>query len=140
MGRLLEHVIGEILKEEKVETEPEISILFVDDDAIKKMNLTYRGIDQPTDVLSFAMRDQPVHTPMFITVAEHNVLGDVVISLETARRQADDYGHSLAREVGFLAVHGMLHLLGYDHLNAEDESKMRQKEERVLAAAGLVRR
>ena len=86
----------------------------------------YRGKDQPTDVLSFPQDD-------------NLLLGDIIISLETAQRQAEEYNHSFAREVGFLTVHGMLHLLGYDHYGEEERVIMRKKEEEILVELGLNR-
>jgi len=106
--------------------------VFVDDAYIQGLNQQYRGIDAPTDVLSFAMQEgEP-----FPEEGEL-ILGDVVISLETARRQASEYGHSLAREVAYLAVHGVLHLLGYDHGGEDDRRVMRNKEEEILARLNL---
>lgn len=104
----------------------ELSIALVDDDYIRRLNHTYRNLDEPTDVLSFPMD-------------EEGLLGDVVISLERAEKQAADYGHSFQREVAFLLVHGILHLFGYDHDNDKEQRKMRDREEAILAGLGLVR-
>lgn len=94
------------------------SIVFIDDDEMKKMNSTYRGIDRTTDVLSFALNDNKrVDTPI-------NVLGDIFISIPKMKSQAREYNHSEKRELSFLTVHGLLHLLGYDHMNIDDEKKM----------------
>ncbi len=111
----------------------EVSVLLTDDAGIQTLNRTYRGLDQPTDVLSFAQREGEggdAHDPF---------LGDVVISVERAERQAKDFGHSLARELGFLAVHGTLHLLGWDHHKPEQESAMMAKTEEILTGFGLQR-
>ena len=113
--------------------EAEVSVLLTDDAAIHDLNRTYRGVDRPTDVLSFAQREGEGGD------LDDPLLGDVVISVERAQEQARDYGHSLRREVGFLAVHGTLHLLGWDHEDPEDERAMMQKTEEVLAAMGLTR-
>ena len=111
------------------QTDSEVSLVFVDDRYIHQLNLDYRGVDSPTDVLSFAM-DEGEEIPEF-EGAEH-VLGDVVISLETAKRQAEQYGHSFERELVFLALHGALHLLGYNHQAEEDRKLMRAQEESIL--------
>jgi len=124
---------------EAVSPDQEVSILLVDDAAIRELNSLYRGIDAPTDVLSFAMNEDTAEGEGFTVMEDDNILGDVVISLETASRQAEEYGHSLEREVGFLAVHGVLHLLGYDHAGDRDTARMRAREEEVLAGLDLPR-
>ena len=120
-------------------TEPaEISVTFVDDEKIHSLNKEFRGIDRSTDVLSFPLGENGVYDRNLDTGA--CLLGDIVISVETAIRQAESYGHSLQREVGFLTVHSMLHLLGYDHVNGGmEEVRMREKEEHVLTELGLKR-
>ena len=114
----------------------EVSVSFVDDRTIASLNAHYRGISGPTDVLSF-----PQDGDDLFGSAEGlpRLLGDIVISLERARAQAAEYGHSLEREVLFLAVHGFFHLLGHDHHNPEEEQEMRTWEERVLKELGLGR-
>lgn len=118
----------------------EVSLTLVDNEAIRELNRDYRGIDKATDVLSFALdeEDQAGDIP-FANGSENHLLGDIIISLERAQEQATDYGHSLEREVGFLTIHGLLHLLGYDHLEPEETAKMREQEERILAVSGLSR-
>lgn len=111
----------------------EVSVLLTDDATIQELNRTYRGLDRPTDVLSFAQREGEGSR------SDDPVLGDIVISVERAEEQADAYGHSLAREVGFLAVHGCLHLLGWDHEEPADEAAMMAKTEEILGAIGLQR-
>ncbi len=109
----------------------EISLSFVDDAEIRALNRDYRGVDKVTDVLSFPMdEDFPVLPVM---------LGDIVINLEQAKRQGEDYGHGLARELVYLVVHSMFHLLGYDHEELEDKKKMRQREEAVMQELDLSR-
>lgn len=115
----------------------EVSLLFVDDDYIQGLNAQYRGIDRATDVLSFAFNEG--EEPDIIGGPEESLLGDIIISLDTAGRQANEYGHSLEREVAYLTVHGMLHLLGYDHEEAQDKQKMREREEYILALLGITR-
>jgi probable rRNA maturation factor len=116
----------------------EISVTFVDDERIHELNKMHRGIDRSTDVLSFPLGENGVYDKNIDTGA--CLLGDIVISVETAIRQAETYGHTLQREIGFLTVHSMLHLLGYDHVNGGIEAvHMREKEEHVLTELGLKR-
>jgi len=130
----VEKIVQELLREEGLDVSWEVSIVIVDDEEIQKLNRDYRGKDTPTDVLSF-----PLQEGDFVVSEGDNLLGDIVISLETALRQAEDYGHSLEREVGFLTAHGMLHLLGYSHETIEAEKVMNEKAEAVLNILGLSR-
>lgn len=120
-------------------TQPfEVGVSFVDDEQIHELNNEYRGIDRPTDVLSFPLGENGVYDVNNETGA--SLLGDIVISIETALKQAELYGHSLEREVGFLTVHSMLHLLGYDHEESKlQERMMREKEEFILDKLGISR-
>ena len=116
----------------------EVSVSFVNDKQIHKLNKEHRNIDRPTDVLSFPLGENGVYDVNHETGAY--LLGDIVISLETASRQAEIYGHSFEREVGFLTVHSMLHLLGYDHEESSlQERIMREKEEAILGNLGISR-
>lgn len=115
----------------------EVSLVFCDDAYIQDLNRNYRGKDQPTDVLSFALNEG--EEPEILDGPCHVLLGDIIISLETAARQAEEYNHSLEREVAYLSVHGMLHLLGYDHMTEEDKTEMRIEEEHVLSLLGITR-
>ena len=116
----------------------EISVTFVDDERIHELNKMHRNIDRSTDVLSFPLGEDGVYDKNLETGA--CLLGDIVISVETAVRQAEEYGHTLQREIGFLTVHSLLHLLGYDHVNGGMEQvHMREREETVLAKLGLQR-
>ncbi|MBE6771435.1 MAG: rRNA maturation RNase YbeY [Ruminococcaceae bacterium] len=127
-----------VLMHEEFEGSAEVSVTFVDDDAIHQLNLQYRNIDRATDVLSFPLGENGVYDINNDTGAK--LLGDIVISIPHAVDQADRYGHTLQREIGFLTVHSMLHLLGYDHVNGGMESvRMREKEETVLTKLGLKR-
>ncbi|MBQ6022361.1 MAG: rRNA maturation RNase YbeY [Clostridia bacterium] len=127
-----------VLRMEKFSGSAEISIRFVDNGMIRELNKTYRDIDKETDVLSFPLGENGVYDVNPETGAY--VLGDIVISVQKAMEQADEYGHSLEREIAFLAVHSMLHLLGYDHVNGGLEAvRMREKEEEVLTQLGLKR-
>lgn len=116
----------------------EVSVSFVDDETIHELNLQHRNIDRSTDVLSFPLGENDHYDLNYETGAYQ--LGDIVISLETACRQAEVYEHSLEREIGFLTVHSMLHLFGYDHEKSSlEERKMREKEEVILSNLGISR-
>ena len=115
--------------------EIEVVLLLADDPTLHDLNRRYRGQDKPTDVLSFEGDDAPPGGP----AAGPRHLGDIAISVERARRQADDYGHSFERELAYLLTHGVLHLLGYDHETDDDQRRMRDAEERALAHIGLPR-
>lgn len=127
-----------VLKMEEFLDSAEVEVTFVDDNEIHELNKEFRNIDRPTDVLSFPLGENGVYDTNPATNAK--MLGDVVISLEHAVAQAEEYGHTLQREVAFLTVHSMLHLLGYDHVNGGIEAEtMREKEEEVLVKMGLSR-
>lgn len=104
------------------------NVIIVDKEKIHEINKTYRNIDRPTDVISFALEDDKTST----AYEQFRVLGDIYICLEKVIEQKEEYGHSFKRELTFLAVHGLLHLLGYDHMTKEDEEKMFSKQEEVL--------
>ena len=114
-----------------------MSLMLVDDQRIHALNQEYRGVDRPTDVLSFALQEDMEDEPD--AVFEDDMLGDIVISAERAKEQAKEYGHSFEREIVYLAVHGTLHLLGYDHEEEMDKQEMRSKEEEVMAILRLER-
>ena len=103
----------------------EVSVAFVSNEQIKELNKKYRNKDEATDVLSFPI--------------DNEILGDIIISTQRAAEQAEEYGHSLERELAYLTVHGILHLFGYDHHGKEEKKEMRQKEERVLTQLGISR-
>lgn len=105
----------------KLEDEYSMSVIFVDPEEIHEINKTYRNIDRPTDVISFALRDE---TDDYEMMEEDNELGDIFINIQAIVDQASEYGHSMRREVCFLFTHGLLHLLGYDHMCEEDEKQM----------------
>ncbi len=126
------------------EVSGEVVVTLVDDARIHELNKQYRGVDRPTDVLSFAMNETGEDEPeIFFDEAEAdevpNMLGDIVISIPRAQQQAQEYGHSFERELGFLAVHGFLHLLGYDHGTEAEEKEMFSRQEAVLQSIGLTR-
>jgi probable rRNA maturation factor len=125
----------------------EVALTFVDDKQIHELNRDYRGIDRPTDVLSFAMNDSIDGELEIVYELEEGeelqgipeMLGDIIISVSRAKLQSEEYGHSLEREIGFLFVHGFLHLLGYDHQDKVTEDEMMSKQEAVLVQVGLNR-
>ena len=124
------------LIEEKFEGLAEVEVSFVDDSQIRELNSKFRNIDSSTDVLSFPLGENGIYDTNPETGAKQ--LGDIVISLEHALDQADTYGHGLEREMAYLTVHSMLHLLGYDHVNGGlEQAIMREKEELILDELGL---
>ncbi|MBH8597391.1 rRNA maturation RNase YbeY [Thermoactinomyces sp. CICC 10523] len=116
----------------------EVAVTIVDNEKIHQLNREYRGIDRPTDVLSFPLWE-PDEEWVIDEEEEEVMLGDIVISLPKAKEQAAEYGHTLARELGFLAVHGFLHLLGYDHETEQEEKEMFSRQEEILSRIGLQR-
>lgn len=116
----------------------EVSLTIVDNQQIQEINREYRDIDRPTDVLSFPLYE-PDEEFVLAEEEEYLSLGDIVISMPQAQKQATEYGHSLEREVAFLAVHGFLHLLGYDHETEAQEKEMFAKQEQILEMVGLTR-
>ncbi len=126
--------------EEGLTGEMEVSVTFMMDSDIQEVNATYRGKDMPTDVISFALEELTEGEVAIVPVeGMPTVLGDILISVETAERQAEEYGHDFNREIGFLALHGFLHLLGYDHMTEEDEAEMFGRQKDILATFGLER-
>lgn len=116
----------------------EVSVTFTDNEGIHELNKKFRGVDRPTDVLSFPLFDYEGESEEPPVDELFGMLGDIVLSLEQAKRQAEEYGHSFEREVAFLTVHSMLHLLGYDHeTGEEDEAEMRQKQTAIMEIMGL---
>lgn len=141
----LEKLLEKAAEMEKI-TDGEVALTFVTDQEIHELNKEYRGIDRPTDVLSFAMNESiDEELDIIYDLGENEaidlpeILGDIIISVETAIAQSKEYGHSIDREIGFLFVHGFLHLLGYDHQDEASEAEMMGKQEKVLAEVGLSR-
>lgn len=125
--------IEEVLRVEDFTSYVEVSLTLVDKDEIHALNRDYRGVDRPTDVLSFPMDDE-------IFPGEEDVdliLGDIVICLDIAKAQADEYGHSLDRELSYLICHSTLHLLGYDHMEEDEKAIMRGKEKEIMKNLGV---
>ncbi len=135
MRMLIRRACTAVLRNEEFEGPAEVSVTFVDNDQIKELNAQYRDKDTETDVLSFPMGADGNYDANLDTGAK--ILGDVVLSMEKALEQANLYGHSFQREVGYLTVHSMLHLLGYDHMEPLDKVHMREKEESVMRQLGL---
>ena len=135
---LVRRCCNAVLRQENFAGSAEISVTFVNNEQIHKLNLEHRNIDRETDVLSFPLGENGVYDINHDTGAK--MLGDIVISIEKAFAQAEEYGHPLQREIAFLTVHSLLHLLGYDHENGGLEAvRMREKEESVLTQLGLKR-
>lgn len=135
---LIRRACNAVLVTEKFLEPTEVNVIFVDDDEIKMLNTQFRNIEKSTDVLSFPLGENGVYDTNPENGAK--MLGDIVISIDHAVKQAEAYGHTLQREMAFLTVHSMLHLLGYDHVNGGlEQMKMREKEELVLAKLGVVR-
>ena len=139
--RLIKKSVAEALKQENFSYPAEVSVSFVDNESIHKLNLEYREKDKPTDVLSFPMWEKEELLDGSALDGHAVTLGDIIISAEKAQAQAEEYGHSIEREICFLSVHSILHLLGYDHeTSEEDEIYMKTKQEDVLVKIGLPRK
>jgi probable rRNA maturation factor len=150
LENILQSIIDYTLKEEKLNLDYEVSVIFIDNEQIREINTEFRNIDKETDVLSFPMLEYPPTKVYKEVYSEHKfddsffsegrlVLGDIALSLEKAEEQRTDYGHSFLREVAYLTVHSVLHLLGYDHMTEEEKADMRKKEEEILAKFNIVR-
>ena len=136
LRRLVKRAVLAVLDFEDFGRRAEVSVTFTDNEGIHALNREYRNVDRPTDVLSFPLSDGEDYD----TDGDAVLLGDIVISLERAQTQAEEYGHSFEREVAFLTVHSMLHLLGYDHeTSPEDERDMFARQDEILICAGMTR-
>ena len=131
LEQLLSDGLNAVAKLHGLGEKEEVDITIVTDEEIHALNRDYRNVDRATDVLSFAL-DEDGGEPELVGGPEVHLLGDIIISAETAARQAEEFGHGLEREIVYLAVHGLLHLLGYDHMQEEDKVVMRAKEEEAL--------
>lgn len=148
---LLERVIRQAADQEKCPYEFEVNVTFTDNDSIREINREFRELDVPTDVLSFPMVDYPAPADFSVLEDDENaveyfhpetgelILGDIVISVERARMQAEEYGHSLKREICFLTAHSMLHLFGYDHMTPEEAAIMEGKQTEILNEMNILR-
>lgn len=130
----VEKVLYSAIEKEKLE-KVSFNLIIVDNKYIHELNRTYRNIDRETDVITFALEDEDT----LVMPNDERILGDIYISIDRAKSQAEEFGHSLLRELSFLAVHGFYHLLGYDHMTEEDEKVMFKKQEEVLEAYGIRR-
>lgn len=131
---ILEPLLTYALEVENVDN-LEFNVIIINNEEIHKINKEYRGIDRPTDVISFALEDYKD----IKYENDYRVLGDIYISIDKVKEQAKEYGHSEKRELAFLAVHGILHLLGYDHMEKEDEKVMFSKQELILDGYGITK-
>ncbi|WP_342601379.1 rRNA maturation RNase YbeY [Psychrobacillus sp. FSL H8-0483] len=136
---LVEKVLQSAGEQLDIKEGSEVSVTFVTNDVIQEINKTYRKKDMPTDVISFAMEEMGEGEMEILDADIPTMLGDIVISVERTIEQAESYGHSFERELCFLAVHGFLHLLGYDHGTEEQEIEMFGLQETILQAFGLMR-
>ncbi len=139
MQAVLENVCLESLEYEEFETDCEISLSIVTDEEIHNINRQFRGIDSPTDVLSFPQLTFEEGEEADVNENGEIVLGDIIISIDRAKEQAEEYGHSLRRELAFLTVHSMLHLMGYDHMEKDEEEDMFRRQREILEKAGIPR-
>lgn len=134
INEAIEAAVKAVLEQEKGETGYEVSVSFVDDERIRELNEIYRGKDSSTDVLSFPLYEdeeiENLEKNLHMEIEE--LLGDIVISAQTAKRQSKSYGHSFKREIAYLVVHSMLHLLGYDHMEDDEKALMRSKEKEII--------
>lgn len=129
----------ETLKYEEFDEDCEISLSFVTNEEIHQINRQFRNVDAPTDVLSFPQLTFEEGEEADVNENGEIVLGDIIISVERAREQAEEYGHGLKREIAFLTVHSMLHLLGYDHMEKDEEEDMFRRQKEILEIAGIPR-
>lgn len=128
---LIEKSISAVLKVENLDQNVEVSVSFVGDDEIRDLNREYRGVDKITDVLSFPMDDE--------FIIDNRILGDVIINTRRVMEQAEELGHSNERELSYLTVHSILHLLGYDHMEDEDKKEMREREKLAMKELSIYR-
>lgn len=128
---LIEKSIAAVLKIEKLDENVEVSVSFVGDDEIRDLNREYRGVDKSTDVLSFPMDDE--------FIIDNRILGDVIINTRRVMEQAEELGHSNERELSYLTVHSIFHLLGYDHMEDEDKKEMREREKLAMKELSIYR-
>ncbi|MFS0765000.1 rRNA maturation RNase YbeY [Peribacillus phoenicis] len=136
---LVESILQFAARKENIEKDTELSVTFVDNDRIREINKEYRHKDSATDVISFALEEMGEDEVKIVGAEMPRMLGDIIISIERTKEQAEEYGHSFDRELGFLALHGFLHLLGFDHMNEKDEKVMFTKQKEILEEYGLSR-
>lgn len=152
LEKLVCQIVDRCLEYEKCPYEAWVSVTFTDNEGIREINREHRNIDNVTDVLSFPMieyekagdfsfleRDEAMLCEYFEPDTGELMLGDIVISVERAEEQAEEYGHGIKRELGFLVAHSMFHLLGYDHMETEDRENMEKRQREVLDSLGITR-
>lgn len=139
--KLIKDVVEKVLFEEKVLSDVDVYITLTNNQEIHKINKEYRDVDRPTDVLSFPMyeRDEIYKLKEETNDNVEKILGDIIVSIEKVKEQALEYGHSFERELAYLVTHGMLHLLGYDHMIEEEQKIMRKREEEILGILKISR-
>lgn len=138
MLKEVENLLQFAAEREGVQDQAEVSVTIVSNDDIHQINKEYRGKDAPTDVISFALEEEGEGEIEIVGAEMPPVLGDIIISADRTREQAEEYNHSFKRELGFLAVHGFLHLLGYDHMTKEEEEEMFTKQKELLDRKSVV--
>lgn len=136
---LIEKVVSFVLTEEKIKKNLDVYITLTNNETIRKINAEHRNIDKATDVLSFPMFERSEIDKLRIEDDAEDILGDIIVSVEKVREQAEEYGHSFSRELAYLVTHGMLHLLGYDHIIEEEKKVMREREEEILGKLDITR-
>lgn len=135
----IEKLLNYAARQENVQDGSELSVTFVSNERIQEINREYRDKDRPTDVISFALEEMGEGELEIVGEDIPRILGDIIISIPKAKEQAEEYNHSFMRELGFLSVHGLLHLLGYDHMNEQDEKQMFDRQKEILDGFGLGR-
>lgn len=139
--KMIKNVVQNVLKAEKIIHDVDVYITLTNNNEIHKINKEYRNVDNPTDVLSFPMyeREEIDFLRKDKVGDEEEILGDIIISIDKVKEQSEEYGHSFERELAYLVTHGMLHLLGYDHMVEDEKKVMREREEEILSGMGIIR-
>ncbi|MBQ9267555.1 MAG: rRNA maturation RNase YbeY [Clostridia bacterium] len=139
--KLIKQVVKKVLEAEEIKHDVDVYITLTNNEEIHKINKEYRDVDRPTDVLSFPMyeREEIPGLKEDKQSDEEEILGDIIVSVEKVKEQAEEYGHSFERELAYLVTHGMLHILGYDHMIEEEKKVMRAREEAILSDMGILR-
>ncbi len=137
--KLIEKVVSTVLEMEQIKKKLDVYITLTNNENIRKINAEHRQIDKATDVLSFPMFDRSEIDSLKVDDEMEDILGDIIVSVEKVREQAEEYGHSFERELAYLVTHGMLHLLGYDHMIDEEKVIMRKREEEILGVLDITR-
>lgn len=137
--KLFNDVVKESLRYEEFDPECEVSLSIVSNDEIQEINKQFREIDAPTDVLSFPLLTFEEGEQADVNENNEIMLGDIIISIDKAKAQAEEYGHGLRRELAFLTAHSMLHLMGYDHMEEEEQKEMFKKQDDILNNLGITR-